>query len=168
MEYVKGSKNNKLKQSCTEFDIVYDYFMSMVKTTNESKESIYEKFTEFEKNQPVIVNNEQLPNIMSSASSDNEHELSSEEEMKTQINDIDIACSSIPHDDDNLLNQNRRRYCLTSVSHPDYPYKSVPFVSFFKDDDTSYYLHDDDDEYVCNEIVSNEQSSENSEDEYSD
>lgn len=168
MEYVKSSRNNKLMHSSSEFDIVYDYYLNLVKTTEETRDYIYKKYIEYERDRPVIVNYGSS-NLLSTVSSDDDNS-----GVSSDVNDIDESntykdINDVVEDthgthDDVVTNSNKKKYCITSVSHPDYPYNSVPFMSFMKDYIVSVdNTNDDDDDYIINDINLQDETSEESE-----
>jgi hypothetical protein len=172
MEYVRSSRNNKLMHSSSEFDIVYDYYLNLVKTTEETRDYMYEKYIEYEKERPVIVNYGSS-NLLSVVSSDDENsgvssDVNDNDECKTDNTDNTDVVEDIygTHGayDDVVTNSNKKKYCITSVLHPDYPYNSVPFVSFMKDYNVSAdNTHEDEDDYIINDVNLQEETSEESE-----
>lgn len=165
MEYVNATKNNKLNHVSSNFDIIYDYYIHLYSNIEECKDSMYLKYLDFDKNQPIIVFNHS--NIILH---DTDNEVSSEEDTKindiehehVDMNEIQGTYNDGTHDD-NTMNSSKMKYSITSVSHPDYPYKSVPFLSFYKNEEYSGYLHDDEDDVILNDTNEYEELSEESE-----
>lgn len=147
-DYLKASRNNKLRYKSSEFDSIYDYYTylcgSKLLTCKDDARNIY---IDFEKQQPIIVDMTDINCI----SSDNNSDRSDVENKNTLDNISSHQDSDELNEGDEFNDSNKKnKFTLSSVSHPDYPHSSVPvWFRYMRDEmcekDEEY------EEYECND-----------------
>lgn len=156
IDYLKASRNNRLKYTSSEFDSIYDYYeyLSMNKVLT-CKNDANEIYINYEKQQPIMINFCDINNQNSDDNSD-----SDKSELKNTIDNINNNSESDELNESDELSENNKRqnFTLSSILHPDYPHSSVPFLLRYSRDEI-YENEEEYEEYECNDNIEIEDNS---------